>query len=118
MDQSGIAEPGEPIIEDGWPWEPLVGFLVRLELAVAEARRSGASGCLLTEDPDLVFRLRSESVLEVASQRGAIVAAAPIDEFDAAITRFRQAARAWLEAEAPHLLSHPAWADWFPPTPA
>jgi hypothetical protein len=117
VDQRGIATGSEPVVEDHWPWQPVIGLLLGLERAVEDAQRTGASRCYLTEQSDLVFRRRSPSILEVASRGGALVAAAPIDEFNAAISGFREAVRTWLEVHAPHLATHPAWGDWFPRRP-
>jgi hypothetical protein len=114
VDQRGIATGSEPVVEDHWPWQPVIGLLLGLERAVEDAQRTGVSRCYLTEQSDLVFTRRPVSMLEVASQGGATVAAAQIDEFTAAITGFREAVRTWLEGQAPHLATHPAWGDWFP----
>jgi hypothetical protein len=95
----------------------VIGLLLGLEQAVEDAQRSGVSRCHLIEESDLVFTRRPASILEVASSGGATVAAASIDEFTGAVAGFREAVRTWLEAEAPHLASHPAWVEWFPSPP-
>ena len=117
VDQRGVATGSGPVIEDVWSSQPVIGLLLGLERAVEDAQRSGASRCYLTELPALVFSLRSTSILEVASLGGTIVAAAPIEEFTAAVSGFREAVRTWLEGQAAHLATHPAWGDWFPPRP-
>ena len=94
--------------------QPLVGFLVGLRQAVAEAQRWGHSGCYLIDDWELTFKLRDQSHLEVTSPRGIVTAAAPIDEFTDAIDGFEKMVRAWLEERAPQLLAHPSWSEWFP----
>jgi hypothetical protein len=114
VDTRGIATGSEPVVEDQWTWQPVIGLLLGLERAVEEAQRTGASRCYLTEQSALVFRRRSASILEVASGGGATVAAAEFDDFTAAIAGFREAVRTWLEGQAPHLATHPAWAHWFP----
>jgi hypothetical protein len=117
VDQRGVATGSEPVVEDHWPWQPVIGLLLGLERAVQDAQRSGVSRCYLPEEPALVFSRRSASILEVASLGGTIVAAAPIEEFTATISGFREAVRTWLERQAPHLATHPAWGDWFPSRP-
>lgn len=114
VDQRGIATGSGPVVQTDWPWQPLIGFLLGLERAVEDAKRSGVSRCYLTEQSALVFTRQSPSILEVTTQRGEIVAAATIDEFTAAITGFRDAVRIWLEEQVPQLTTHPAWGDWFP----
>ena len=116
VDATGAAAPNEPVDLDYWPRRPLVGFLVGLRLAIGSAQRSGHANCYLTEMRDLTFRLMPNSRLAVTDPMGAVTQSAPVREFADAIARLESDARSWLERDAPHLLAHPSWPDWFPAT--
>ena len=114
VDAIGTAAPIEPVELEYWTPQPILGFLVGLRHAIDEAQRSGQSRCYLIERPDLTFKLRDGSRLEVTSPNGTTTAIAPVDEFVEAIELFEQDIRAWLEGRAPQLVRHPSWAEWFP----
>ena len=114
VDHGGVATGSDPVVEDHWSWQPVIGLLLGLERAVEDAQRSDVSRCYLNGLPALVFSRQSTSILEVASLGGTIVAAAPIEEFNAAISGFRESVRTWLEGQAPHLATHPAWGPGLP----
>jgi hypothetical protein len=114
VDPSGIARPNEPVLLDQWAQQPLLGFMSGLRQAIEAAERSGHSRCYLVEDRDLVLTLRDGSLLEVTSPGGTTSAVAPIREFRDAIARFELSVHDWLTEQAPHLMRHPSWTEWFP----
>jgi hypothetical protein len=115
VDSIGTATPNEPVVLANWTQQPLLGFLCGLREAIEAAVRSGHSRCYLTEDRDLTFTLRDRSQLEVTAPNGTI-AVAPVHEFTEAVGHFEQNVHDWLMGQAPHLVSHPSWAEWFPPS--
>ena len=118
VDPSGIASPNEPVLLEHWAQQPLLGFMCGLRQAIEAAERSGHSRCYLIEDRDLVLTMRDGSQLEVTSPSGTTSAVAPIREFRDAVARFEQSVHQWLTEQAPHLMRHPSWAEWFlPPEP-
>ena len=114
VNPSGTAAPTEPVEFETWTEEPLLGFLCRLRDAVAAAQRSGRAHCYLIQDRDLTLTLRQRSHLAVTSPTGTVTAVAPLHEFIDEIGRFEGSVREWLEAEAPQLVRHPSWPEWFP----
>ena len=111
---SGTATPTEPVELEHWTGQPILGFLQGLRDAIEQARRSGQSRCYLIEDWDLVFTLREGSHLEVMSPSRTTTAVAPVHEFTDAVSRFGKNVHDWLMQQAPHLMRHPSWAEWFP----
>jgi hypothetical protein len=114
VDPSGTASPNEPILLEHWTQQPLLGFMCGLRQAIEAAERSGQSRCYLIDDRDLVLTLRDGSQLEVMSPSGTASAVAPIREFRDAVAHFEQSVHHWLTEQAPHLMRHPSWAEWFP----
>lgn len=115
VDPSGTASPNEPVLLDNWTHQPLLGFMCGLREAIEAAERSGHSRCYLIEDWDLVLTLRDDgSQLEVTSPSGTTSAVAPVREFHEAVARFERSVHQWLTEQAPHLMRHPSWAEWFP----
>jgi hypothetical protein len=115
IDEAGVAARSEPMSEEIWRQQPLIGLLTRLERAVREASSTGASHCYLIESADLTFVRRGGSSLAVTSPDRTRTATAAVDEFTEALATFRGAARSWLAEAAPHLAAHPSWVDWFQP---
>lgn len=116
VDPSGTAVSNEPVELEHWARQPLLGFLVRLRQAIESAQRSGHSRCYLIEDRSLTLKLLDRSQLAVTSPSGTTTAVAPLHEFTDAIGRFQWDVQGWLEAQAPHVVGHPSWAEWFPPS--
>jgi len=115
VDPRGTATRDEPVVLENWTREPLLGFLCGLRQAIEVAERSGHSRCYLIEDRDLIFTLRDWSQLAVTSPSGTTTAVALVHEFTDAVGRFEQNVHDWLMGQAPHLVRHPSWAEWFPP---
>jgi hypothetical protein len=114
VDRSGTATPSEPIDLPAWTEQPLIGLMGQLRRAVAAAQRSGRAQVYLAELPDLIVTVREGSRLEVMSPIGKTTVVAPVTEFTDAIADFQEAVRAWLQQQAPQLMAHPSWAEWFP----
>lgn len=117
VDPSGTATPNEPVELEEWTRQPLLGFLRGLRQAIEAAQRSGHSRCYLIQERDLILMLQDRSHLAVTSPSRTTTAVAPIHEFTDAVGLFEKNVRDWVARQAPHLRTHPSWAEWFPPEP-
>ena len=114
VDPTGVARPGKAQ-PDEWGLQPLIGFLVALDAAIAVALEAGtARWSLALGHGDIMLIRRADGLLDIASRTTRAAASASVADLRAALDRCRDDARLWLRASAPHLLAHEAWSTWFP----